>query len=89
MVSGFTNTAQQAGAALGLATLVAVAAARTGPGTTTEALRAGYSAAFLVSAAFMAAALLVAALLLRDPRNAAPAPALEDHDPVRQGRTEV
>jgi MFS family permease len=64
MVSGLNNTAQQAGAALGLAVLASVAAAVSN-GSTVDALRAGYSAAFLVAAGFVAAALLIAILALR------------------------
>jgi len=72
MVSGFTNTAQQAGAALGLAVLAAVAANHTSTRTAagispTESLRDGYSLAFLVAAAFVITALLITALLLRHP----------------------
>lgn len=61
VVSGFTNTAQQAGAALGLAVLAAVAAARTGDDTTVEALRQGYSLAFVVAAGFVVGALIITA----------------------------
>ncbi|HEV8566932.1 MAG TPA: MFS transporter [Actinoplanes sp.] len=71
-VSGFNNTAQQAGAALGLAVLAAVAAAHTGARTAAgvapqAALRDGYSRAFLVAAAFVVGALLLTALVLRHP----------------------
>jgi MFS family permease len=63
MVSGLTNTAQQAGAALGLAVLAAVAAARTGSAQGTDALRDGYSLAFLVAGGFVIGAFVVTALL--------------------------
>lgn len=68
MVSGLTSTAQQAGAALGLAVLAAVAAGHTGgfaDPSSAEALRAGYSLAFQVAAGFVAVAFLVTAVLLR------------------------
>jgi EmrB/QacA subfamily drug resistance transporter len=63
-VSGLTNTAQQAGAALGLAVLAAVAAAHTAAQEAagvlpSEALRDGYSLAFLVAAGFVAGALAI------------------------------
>jgi MFS family permease len=78
MVSGLNNTAQQAGAALGLAVLAAVAAAVTAgqdsPAGPVAALRAGYSVAFLVAAGFVVAALLVTAVFLRR-LPAAPTPA--------------
>ena len=67
MVSGLNNTAQQAGAALGLAVLAAVAAAVTGTPVTPATLHDGYSAAFLVTAAFAAAALLITVFALRRP----------------------
>jgi EmrB/QacA subfamily drug resistance transporter len=69
-VSGLTNTAQQAGAALGLAVLASVAAAVTeahaaaGP---LASLRDGYSLAFLVAAGFVIGAVLVTAVALRRP----------------------
>ncbi|HEX5199569.1 MAG TPA: MFS transporter [Actinoplanes sp.] len=72
MVSGFGNTAQQAGGALGLSVLAAVAAARTSGRaeagvSAVEALRDGYARAFLVAAGFVVVALLVAVVLLRRP----------------------
>ena len=78
MVSGLNNTAQQAGAALGLAVLAAVAAAHTEASTgpdPVEALRDGYSLAFLVAGGFVLVALLLTAVLLRRV-PAAPEPAL-------------
>jgi EmrB/QacA subfamily drug resistance transporter len=66
MVSGFSNTAQQAGGALGLSVLAAVAAAHTsGPGA--AGLRDGYTTAFLTAAGFVTAALLIVVLALRRP----------------------
>jgi EmrB/QacA subfamily drug resistance transporter len=65
LVSGLGNTAQQAGGALGLAALAAVAAARTAGRPSVSALRDGYSLAFLTAAAFILAALLLTTFLLR------------------------
>ncbi len=67
-VSGLNNTAQQAGAALGLAVLAAVAAAHTASREAAgvlpvAALRDGYSLAFLVAAGFVVAALVVTVVL--------------------------
>jgi len=89
MVSGFGNTAQQAGGALGLSVLAAVAAARTGDrlaagAAALDALRAGYTRSFLVAAAFALTALLITVVWLRrrpsaeEPGGAAaePVPAL-------------
>jgi len=86
-VSGFTNTAQQAGGALGLSILAVVAATHTAGRTAAgapeiTALHDGYIQAFLTAAGFVLAALLTTALLLRRPprtpgdpapMNAAPA----------------
>lgn len=72
LVSGLTNTAQQAGAALGLAILAAAAAAATGPVPTVDALRSGYGVAYAVDAAFVLGAIVVAALALRRPPVAVP-----------------
>lgn len=72
LVSGFSNTAQQAGGALGLAVLAAVAAAHTdtrvaaGVGAV-AALRDGYSRSFLVAAGFVLVAFLLTAVILRRP----------------------
>jgi EmrB/QacA subfamily drug resistance transporter len=85
MVSGLSNTAQQAGAAFGLAVLAATAAthtsARTAAGAAPiDALRDGYSAAFVVAAGFAIGAFLLAGLALRRlpaaPEAAAPEPAV-------------
>ena len=68
MVSGLTSTAQQAGAALGLAVLASVAAAHTQARAeegALAALRDGYSLAFLVAAGFVAGALVLAVAALR------------------------
>jgi MFS family permease len=72
LVSGLTNTAQQAGAALGLAVLAVVAARVTdaslaaGAGEV-MALRDGYSRAFLTAAGLALGALLIVAFVLRRP----------------------
>ena len=65
LVSGLSNTAQQAGGALGLAVLAAVAAAHTDG--TVVALRDGYSRAFVVAAGFVLVALVLTAVILRHP----------------------
>jgi EmrB/QacA subfamily drug resistance transporter len=68
MVSGFSNTAQQAGGALGLAVLAAVAAARTADRVGAPepvALHAGYTQAFLVAAGFVLTALVITVFALR------------------------
>lgn len=78
LASGLNNTAQQAGAAVGTATLATLAAshtaARVGEGAgPVAALRDGYSLAFVAAAAFLAAALLLTAALLRTPAQPAAA----------------
>jgi MFS family permease len=72
MVSGLNNTAQQAGAAVGLAVLAAVAAAQTSAlraagEPALAALRSGYSLAFLIAAGFVLGALSIVGLALRHP----------------------
>ena len=72
LVSGLTNTAQQAGAALGLAVLAVVAARVTdsslaGGADEVAALRDGYSRAFLAAAGFSVGALIIGAWVLRRP----------------------
>ena len=79
MVSGFSNTAQQAGGALGLSVLAVVAAAHTSDraaagASAIAALRDGYVRSFLVAAGFVTVALLIAAFLLRRPPVSTPAP---------------
>ncbi|MBL7256519.1 MFS transporter [Actinoplanes sp. LDG1-01] len=64
VVSGFINTAQQAGGALGLSVLAALAASRAG-GSSVTALHAGYTLAFLVAAGFVLTALLITTFLLK------------------------
>jgi MFS family permease len=82
LVSGLTNTAQQAGAALGLAVLAVVAARVTdrslaGGAGAVAALRDGYSGAYLTAAGFALGALVIAALVLRrPPHSTATTPAL-------------
>ncbi|GAA2466047.1 MFS transporter [Winogradskya humida] len=68
LISGLANTAQQAGAALGLSVLAVVAAHTTSAhlATGTEALqslRDGYTRAYLVAAAFVLAAMVLTALI--------------------------
>ena len=69
LASGLINTTQQIGAALGLATLATLSAARTdtlrGHGASVaEALTGGYHVAFAVAAGFLVAAFVAAAALL-------------------------
>ncbi|WP_329062535.1 MFS transporter [Streptomyces sp. NBC_01429] len=71
LASGLNNTAQQAGAAVGLAVLATVATTRgnslLSSGTEqAQALRDGYSLAFLCAAAFVLLAWAVTFLVLRD-----------------------
>jgi len=72
MVSGFSNTAQQAGGALGLSVLAVIAAAHTSDRVASgvpavEALHDGYVRSFLVAAGFVVVALLITTVLLRRP----------------------
>jgi EmrB/QacA subfamily drug resistance transporter len=81
MVSGLTNTAQQAGAALGLAVLAASAAAytdarRSAGAAPMAALHDGYSLAFLVAAGFVVGAFALTAVALRH-QPVTPAPGTE------------
>ncbi|MEV6348866.1 MFS transporter [Actinoplanes sp. NPDC051851] len=75
LISGLNNTAQQAGASLGLATLAAVAAHRVSATPSPSAFHDAYTSAFLVAACFAAAALFIAVLALRHPPSAPSAPA--------------
>lgn len=77
VISGVFNTAQQAGGALGLALLTTLAAARTGPGQTAQALTAGYHLAWAAGAILGAASIVVAVIMLGRPghqRQAEPGP---------------
>jgi len=91
VASGLANTTQQVGAALGVAVLTTLAAARYGHlvaagRTTGEALTGGYHVAFGVSAGLTVAALVIALMVLR-PSGASAAsvaspaaePALAEH----------
>ncbi|MCM2426045.1 MFS transporter [Streptomyces sp. RKAG337] len=80
LVSGLINTSQQFGSVLGLAVLVAVAAAHTrtaGPGAAAEA--AGFRTALLAGAAFAAAATLLTLLLRSPSREKADPPTPSTH----------
>ncbi|MFE3452529.1 MFS transporter [Nonomuraea sp. NPDC059194] len=73
LASGLNNTAQQAGAAVGLAVLATVATARTGSllgqGTAAiTALRDGYSLAFQIAAGFVFLGWAVTYVVLKDTR---------------------
>ncbi|WP_175410649.1 MFS transporter [Streptomyces sp. TRM64462] len=63
LASGLVNTSQQFGSVLGLAVLVAVSTAVTGPAVTPLAQTSGFRAALLVGAAFAAAAALLSVRL--------------------------
>jgi EmrB/QacA subfamily drug resistance transporter len=92
LVSGITNTAQQAGGALGLAVLAVVAArvtdasAAAGLGEAV-ALRDGYARAYLVAAGFVVAAALVAALVPGRPTPTVAAGAPRDDQDVNVSLT--
>ncbi|MER6129327.1 MFS transporter [Streptomyces sp. NPDC001795] len=78
LASGLNNTAQQAGAAVGLAVLATVATSHSnsllGQGRPeVQALRDGYSLAFLCAAAFVFVAWFVTFFVLRDAKQPAPA----------------
>ena len=68
VLSGVFNTVQQAGGALGLATLTALAASRTGAGTSAQALTSGYRLAWAVGAVLGGISIVVAAIALRERR---------------------
>jgi EmrB/QacA subfamily drug resistance transporter len=83
LASGLVNTTVQVGAALGLAVLATLSAARTeallgqgvpGPLAATN----GFQLGFLVAAGLVAAAVLVAITVLRDPQQTQSAPAEAD-----------
>ncbi|MDX6419867.1 MAG: hypothetical protein QOG28_4487 [Trebonia sp.] len=68
VLSGVFNTVQQVGGALGLATLTALAASRTGAGTSAQALTSGYHLAWAVGAVLGGISVVVAAIALRERR---------------------
>ena len=70
VISGVFNTTQQVGGALGVALLTALAAWRTGAGTSAQALTSGYHLAWAAGAGLGAASIAVAAIVLRSPRRA-------------------
>ena len=71
VISGVFNTVQQVGAALGLAMLTALAASRTGSGTSAQALTSGYHLAWTAGAVLGGASIVVAAIALRERRPSA------------------
>jgi EmrB/QacA subfamily drug resistance transporter len=71
VISGAFNTMQQAGGALGVALLTALAASRTGAGTSAQALTSGYHLAWAVGAVLGVASVAVAAVALRERRLSA------------------
>jgi predicted MFS family arabinose efflux permease len=88
--SGLASTTQQAGAALGVAVLSTIAAARAahlaaGGTAARAALTSGYRLAFGTAAALDVAAILIAAIALR-PRAGRPAAGTPEPEPVPQHR---
>jgi MFS family permease len=65
VISGVFNTVQQVGGALGLALLTALAASRTGTGTSAQALTSGYHLAWTAGAVLGGVSIAVAAIALR------------------------
>jgi EmrB/QacA subfamily drug resistance transporter len=82
VISGAFNTVQQAGGALGLATLTALAAARTGSGTSAQALTSGYHLAWAAGAILAGVSIAVAAVALREQRPSANDAATDPSDAV-------
>jgi EmrB/QacA subfamily drug resistance transporter len=73
VISGVFNTVQQVGGALGLALLTALAASRTGTGTSAQALTSGYHLAWTAGAVLGGVSIVVAAIALRERRPSAAA----------------
>ena len=73
VISGVFNTVQQVGGALGLALLTALAASRTGTGTSAQALTSGYHLAWTTGAVLGALSIAVTAIALRERRPPAAA----------------
>ena len=78
LASGLVNTANQVGAALGIAVLAVIAAGTTAGAlaqgsTETAAALLGYKYAFFTAAGLLAAALLVTALVIREPKGSSTA----------------
>jgi EmrB/QacA subfamily drug resistance transporter len=82
VISGAFNTVQQVGGALGLATLTALAAARTGSGTSAQALTSGYHLAWAAGAILAGVSIAVAAVALREQRPSANDAATDPSDAV-------
>ena len=73
VISGVFNTVQQVSGALGLALLTALAASRTGTGTSAQALTSGYHLAWTTGAVLGALSIAVTAIALRERRPPAAA----------------
>jgi hypothetical protein len=73
VISGVFNTAQQVGAAVGIATLTTLAAWRTGSDRTAQALTDGYHLGWAAGAGLGVASIAVALVALRSPRRETPA----------------
>jgi EmrB/QacA subfamily drug resistance transporter len=82
VISGAFNTVQQVGGALGLATLTALAASRTGSGTSAQALTSGYHLAWAAGAILAGVSIAVAAVALREQRPSANDAATDPSDAV-------
>jgi len=83
VISGAFNTVQQVGGALGLALLTALAASRTGGGTSAQALTSGYHLAWMAGAVLGGASVAVAAIALRERRPSATDTAAESDGTAR------
>ncbi|MEU3463321.1 MFS transporter [Streptomyces sp. NPDC006733] len=95
LASGLNSTAQQSGAAVGLAVLATVATSRSNSlldkgAENVSALRDGYSLAFLFSAAFVALGFLATYFILKDAPKAEPLPeAAPEAAPALDGRQDA
>lgn len=74
LAAALFNTAQQIGAAVGLAVLVTIANSQTARADNPADMVEGFQAAFYAAAALAAVALLIALIVLRDPPRGPEAP---------------